>query len=771
MASFTRLGLLSAVALPLALTSAPAFAQTQPAAQPAEGDIIVTARRTEERLQNVPIAVTALSAAALEAKGAENIGALQGSVPNLNIVQGRGTNSSANVFIRGVGQPDALQTFDPGVGIYLDDVYISRIRGALFDVYDVGRIEVLRGPQGTLYGKNTIGGAIKIVSKRPGDQLEGSASVTAGDFETLDLRARLAGPITDSLKGSVALYQGTRDGYVTNPTTGVKYNDKDTQAARGSLFWTPSDKLDVVLNVDYTKESPGLTLGKFENTLFRTNILPAVPGAITVLATPAAGEFSYKAEPTSTLPNAIKLEHSGFGLTASYKLSDNWTLKSITGARKLDSADYIDIDGTRFQLGDVFVGVRQDQISQEVQALYDGENFRLVSGVYGLRETMDSKQFAFGNDLFTVFSTPVTFRRPVQDSQLLNSYAAFAQGEWDLTDTLKLAVGVRSTRETKTYWRFTTTESFFASGPFVGLPVAGLNGLTVTFRDKASWQDVSPAATLTWTPSKDVTLYGKVSKGFKSGGFNGRTNGATEPRTFNPETLISTEAGAKTTWLDGKLVANLAVFHNEYEDFQARVSRGDTATATFGVLNAGKLEQNGAELEIAFRPVPAFGVNAQIGYLDASYSQFNDPNGRILATAASLANPASYEDRSWQEPAFSPEWTARVGADYKLDLGDVGSLTFNADANYKAETALTVDNANLLTRARFAGMFQEAYWLYNARIAYATPNDRYSLALIGRNLSDEAYRTDAQEFSAVAGTRTSYWGAPRTVLVQAGVKF
>ena len=769
MASLSRIGLLSALALPLVFAAAPAQAQSSTTTVN-EGDIIVTARRTEERLQDVPTAVTALTAGQLEAKGAENLSALQGSVPNVNIVQGRGTNSSANIFIRGVGQPDALQTFDPGVGIYLDDVYVSRIRGALFDVYDIGRIEVLRGPQGTLYGKNTIGGAVKIVSRRPTENLEGAFSVAAGDFETLDLRARLSGPISESLKGSLALYKGTRDGFVDG-SNGISYNDKDTTAGRASLFWTPSAKLDVVANVDYTQETPGLTLGKLENTLFRTNILPTSGGAITVLATPSAGDFNFRADPTATLPNSIDLEHSGLGITATYKINDQWTLKSITGARKLNSDDYIDIDGTRFQLGDVFVGVRQDQISQEVQALYSGENFSLVSGLYALRETMDSKQFAFGNDLFSVLSTPVTFRRPILDSQLLNSYAAFAQGEWNLSDTLKLAVGVRSTRDSKTYWRFTTTESFFASGALAGAPVAGLNGLTLSFRDRASWQDVSPAGTLTWQPSKDLTFYGKISKGFKSGGFNGRANGATEPRIFAPETLVSTEFGAKTTWLDGKLIANVAVFNNEYENFQARVSRGDTATAVFGVINAGKLNQQGAELELSFRPVPAFGVNAQVGYLDAKYDEFRDPSGRVSATTAGLPNPASFEDRSWQEPAFSPEWTTRIGADYRLSLGEAGAVTFNADGAYKSETALAIDNANILTRVRFAGMFQEAYWLYNARIAYSTSNDRFSLAIIGRNLTDEAYRTDAQEFSSVAGIRTSYWGAPRTVLVQAGVKF
>jgi iron complex outermembrane receptor protein len=771
-----KFGLLLAGALaPLAF--APVAAAQAPATPPAaenEEEIVVTARRVEERLQDVPLSVTAISGAQLEQKGAENIGALQGAVPNLNIAQGRGSSSSANVFIRGVGQPDALATFDPGVGIYVDDVYISRIRGALFDVYDIGRIEVLRGPQGTLYGKNTIGGAVKIVSKRPTDDPEFSATVTAGEFETVEGRARLAGPIVDGvLRASLSAYTSERGGYVTDPSNGKEYNDKSTRAGRVGLYWTPTDKLDVVFNVDYTEEDPALTVGKFENTLFRTDF---TLGRVT-LATPAAGDFNFRARTTNTIPNSQSLEHLGGGITATYELTDSLTIKSITAGRELKSRDYIDIDGTQFELGDVFVGVDQDQVSQELQFIYDGGGpFRLVSGVYGLREHLDSRQTAFGDDLFSFGGVPINFERPIIDSQKTTSYAAFAQGEWDLSDQMKLSVGLRGTRDTKEYFRWTTTISTFAAGPFAGLPVAGLDArvtpiLLQTFRQKASWQDVSPAATLTWTPSRDLTVYGRVSKGFKSGGFNGRANGALDPRIFNPETLVSWELGAKGSFFGGRLTASAALFDNTYEDFQARVSRGDPATAQFGVINAGELEQRGAELELALRPVDALTLSASFGWLDAEYTEFLDPQGQFLATAAGRPNPATFADRSWQTPAFSPDLTARFAANYKADLGEIGSLNFFVDTNYRGDMALAVDNADLLTRAKFAGMFQEAYWLTNARVAWSDASDRFTVAVIGRNLADEKYRVDAQEFSSVAGIRTSYWGAPRTVLVSLGAKF
>ena len=238
--TFISVLLAGASALPLA--AAPALAQ-EAGAEPETRDVItVTARRREENLQDVPVAISAFNGEDIRLEqGAQDIGGLQGQVPNLNIVQGRGSNSSANIFIRGIGQPDALATFDPGVGVYVDDVYISRIRGALFDIFDLGRIEVLRGPQGTLYGKNTIGGAIKLVSERPGDEPSVDVSATYGSYNQMDLRARFASPLVDDvLSGALSLYRGSRDGFVTDPVTGAEYNDKNTFAARGSLYYTPA---------------------------------------------------------------------------------------------------------------------------------------------------------------------------------------------------------------------------------------------------------------------------------------------------------------------------------------------------------------------------------------------------------------------------------------------------------------------------------------------------------------------------------------------------
>jgi iron complex outermembrane recepter protein len=723
--------------------------QSAPAASgggEADEKVVVTARRVEEQLQDTPVAVSAFSEKQLDRLGTENIGGLQGSVPNMNIVQGRGSNSSANIFIRGVGQPDALQTFDPAVGVYVDDVYISRIRGALFDVYDMSRIEVLRGPQGTLYGKNTIGGALKIITLKPSDVMTARVQAGIGSDDLLEFRARASGPLADNLGFTASLYTADRAGFVTDPVLNRDYNDKDTIAGRVSLFWDFDPSTSVKVSVDYSRETPALTVGRQENTL-------SVASG-TVLVPPPAGEFNFRTRTTAALPNDQNaLDHFGASMNVEHEMSEAWTFKSITAGRSLAYKDFIDIDATQFQLGDVLVDVDQSQMSQEFQLAYDrGGAFRFIGGLYGLREEIASHQEAYGNDLFLA----TTFTRFIDDSLTTTSLAAFASADYDVQPDLTVTLGARLTREGKDYTRSTNTASAGLLGGF-------LNGLFYAFNVDETWTDFSPNLTMTYRAQENATFYAKVSKGFKSGGMNGRANGALEPIIYDPETLWSYEAGGKFSLDEGRLTVNSAVFFNQYKDFQARVARGDTLTPQFGVINAGALDQLGAELEIFYRPVRALQLQAQLGWLDATYGEFFDPR------FAPITDPRN--DRSWQTPAFSPELTARLGAVYTLDFVELGLVDVGGDASFRSKMALAVDNADFTTRVEFPGMHQDAYWLFNARVAWTSANGQYTVALIGRNLTDEVYRTDAQEFSNVAGIRTAYYGQPTTYQVNLGINF
>ncbi|MBR7621397.1 TonB-dependent receptor [Phenylobacterium sp. 20VBR1] len=714
-------------------------------------ELVVTARRVEENLQSTPVAISAFSAETLQRQGATAITDLQGAVPNLNLVQGRASSNSTNIYIRGIGQPDALQTFDPAVGVYVDDVYYSRIRGTQFDLLDLARVEVLRGPQGTLYGKNTIGGALKLVSRQPDQTVRSQSSVSVGNYDLFEAKLALSGPVSDTLALGFAAMGSARGGYVTDPVNGQEYNDKHTFASRVALAWTPNDRFRVNASADYTKDKSGLTVGQAQNSLTSAfgPVLYPVPLAIP--------EYNFRTTTTPGLPNETRFEHWGAAVTVGYDLTDSLSLKSITAYRNLDSDDYIDFDATALQLTDARVSVDQDQASEELQLAYNEGPWQVVGGVYYLRENVKSHQEAYAS----AFTAPFSFLRTVDDDLKTTSWAAYANASYALTEQLRLSAGVRYTNEEKKYARTTSTFS----------TLGALNG-TFAFKAQETWDDVSPMVSLDYQATDDVFFYGRVSKGFKSGGFNGRANTPGEEQPYAPETAISYEAGVKTELFDKRARANFTVFYNDYQDFQARVGHSVTSPTQpipaidFTVLNAGQLKIYGAELELAANPIAGLSLNAEVGYLHAEYGEFSEQRAAVAP-----ATGFTTLDRSWQTPAFSPEWTARLAGRYEWDLGDTGFVSVGAQARYRSEMALAIDNANLTTRVRFPGIFQPSYWLYDAQIVWENSERNLSAGIYGKNLADEVYKTDAQEFSSVGGIRTAYFGAPRTVMATVTLKY
>ncbi|WP_300973216.1 TonB-dependent receptor [Sphingomonas sp. LHG3406-1] len=748
----------------LFLTATPAFAQSaeqanaeaanQPPAAEATGaaddegqdtatsEVVVTARRVEENLQRVPASVSAFNERALDRLQATDTTGLQGAVPNLNIVQGRGSSNATNIFIRGIGQPDALQTFDPAVGVYVDDVYLSRIRGNQLDLLDVERVEVLRGPQGTLYGKNTIGGAIKFVSRRPGQTPRGNVQATVGSFGQFDVRGTFSGPLTDTLAAGIAVQRATNDGLVRDSVSDRRYNNRDNFGIRGTLAFTPSSDLRIDIVGDYTKDDAKLNVGRPVN-----NLTTSSGGTLLVTNPVGSGSYDWRGRTTPSLPNSTKLKHRGVAGTIAYDVSPALTLKSITAYRKLDTDDFIDIDATQYEIGDVFVGVDQSQFSQEFQGAYNTERLKAVAGLYYLKEKVGSHQEAYADDLLGPLFLNSGFLRTIDDKLITRSYAAYANASYELVDTLTLSVGLRRTRETKDYNR--TTSTFFSALP----------AFNATYRfnpPKGVWKDWSPMASIDWQVTPDALVYARVAKGFKSGGFNGRANSAAESTAYDPEKALSYEAGVKAS-IARRLRVSGAVFTGNYKDFQARVSGLDTDPVTnlpiavLSVINAGKLRISGAELEAAWTPAQNLLLDTQIGYLDAEYKEFRDT--RFTAFGGS---------RAFQTPAFSPKWTMRFGAQYGFNLGNAGSLTIGGQSRYRSRTALAIDNTLTNSRTEIAGLFQDSYWLTDARIVWEDASKRFSVGVYGNNLTDRAYKTDGQEFSSVGNIRTVYYGAPRT---------
>ncbi|MFM7348593.1 MAG: TonB-dependent receptor [Erythrobacter sp.] len=730
------------------------------------GEIVVTARRREERLIDVPVAVTAFDQADLQRVQAIDLSGLQAAAPNLNLVQGRGSAASANIFIRGLGQPDALQTFDPAVGIYVDGVYLSRIQGALLGLFDVERIEVLRGPQGTLYGKNTTGGAISIVSRKPDlDTLKASASALYGRFDQIVLNGYLSAPIvTDKVALSLAGQYDKRDGIVTDPRTGRKYNDRDSLTFRGILRIQPTERLEIIASGDYNRQRNALTLGYPTAPLLRTNL---ALGPQQLVAAQPYGRYDYRASTSFTGNEGQKLDHWGVNLTANLELTDAITLTSITAWRKLEPDLFIDIDASQAQLGDVFVGIDQRQFSQELQLKWDNaSNFRGVFGLFYLNENIRSNQLAFANDLFAFGALPLTFLRTINDEQNTKSYAAFGQATYDFTDRFSVTAGLRYTKEKRRYDRFTTTSSTLAALNNLTFRFPGNLPAPLNLDNDISFDAWTPSLTLSYKPGTNSQIYASASRGFKSGGFNGRANGLADltlvvngqsqlVTSFAPETVWTYETGAKASFLGGAVYLAANVFYSDFKNFQARVGGG--AVGVFPVLNAGRMSIWGAEVEAVVKPTKAWTIRSSLGYLDAQYDEFND--GR--RAPAFSCNPTGA--RITCEPAFAPPISFNVASDYRFDLGDAGSLTIGGDARFVDKHFLSVDNR--------PGLVENGYWLANAFIRYDDASRKWYLQGGLKNVFDTIYKTDGQEFSSVGNIQTVYYGDPQTWNVMVGFNF
>jgi iron complex outermembrane receptor protein len=726
--------------VPASILVAPvALAQGASADAPALQEVTVTARRREESLQDVPLAVTALSGESLEAAGALDLTYLSQEVPNVTLENSRATNSTLTAFIRGVGQQDPVAGFEQGVGIYLDDVYLNRPQAAILDVYDVERIEVLRGPQGTLYGRNTIGGAVKYVTRRlDADEPTLTARLAVGSDSQVDATLGGSIPLSDSFRVGATVARFNRDGFGKNLTTGDDNYDKDVLAFRASLEWEPADGLLVRLSGDYTDDDSAPRQGY--------RLLPTVSAAQPALL---AGRFDTLAGSTLTMPlkkNTVIAQ--GGQLNVEWSPGDHWTVKSITAYREDESESPIDFDSTAARSFDAPVVYTNEQASQEFQLLYSGDRLDVVAGAYYL----DANAY---NKFDVVFNTVTQLTVGDVDTK---TWAVFGEATWDLAERWSVTIGGRYTEDERRS-RVVRQNFLGVNSPLFGnataisitAPVV-VNGVQVVpeFRGSRTDTDFTPRAILAWKPADTLNLYLSYSEGFKGGGFDPRGNFANADvrAGFLPETVDSYEFGAKGSFLDGRATVNAAVFLADYKDVQipgSIVLPGPPVSFVGTVTNAGAAEMKGIELESALRLGNGFSGRLAVGYIDAKYTEFF-VNGVNVASQRDVQN--------------TPEWTGNASLSYGLPLAG-GALDFTASASYRGDTQQFEFAIPLLDQA--------AYWLYDASVTWKSDDGRWLFGLHGRNLSDERYVTSGYNFPGAATDNSvlAFYGNPRTVSLTA----
>jgi iron complex outermembrane recepter protein len=735
---------LAALMLPLtAAAQAPAPEEEEKNTASELAGVTVTARKREETLQDVPVAVTAYTAEALDRLNVEDLGDLDAFVPNLTIYAARGSTSTVTAYIRGVGQADPLWGVDPGVGIYLDDVYIARPQGALLDVFDVERIEVLRGPQGTLYGKNTIGGAIKYISSPLDEDFYGRVSLTVGDYEQGDIKASVNVPIAPGWVARVAAASLHRDGYGENLTNGQPVSDKEILSARATLGYVGNEDFWFKLSADWMDDQSGVRGAQM--------LRPNTNAVINVLNVPP---LDHRFDVRNGMPNVNDTSMDGASATASWNISDAWTLKSITAFRESDTETNIDFDTLPQKIADVKAFYEDEQTSQEFQLNYDNAGaFRGVAGLYWFQGE------AGGQVLNNFFNLSFGDTQGVVET---DSLAVYGEGTYDLSEQWSITGGLRYTDEEKSA---DVLNRCYTDATYTTLAVrctaTNPTPIAADFEDSETFKNFSPKLSLDYRWDENTLVYLLGSRGFKSGGFNIRAQATQFPNSrlpFDDEQVTSFEIGAKNSFFDETVFLNVAYFHNDYKDIQLSVftsfdSNGDgTNDAFFGdFTNAGAGTVQGLEVEYALQLTDSFSVQGNVAWLDAEYDEFLTelPNGTINNIASS------------QKFTNAPEYSGTISGVYSRALESGGSFTARATLSHQSEVFPTTDLSPVIA--------QDGYNLFSAGVIWQTAGP-WSFALEGNNLWDTEYRTTGYNIAAL-GVLTGFYGPPRTFSLTARYDF
>ncbi len=779
--SIIRAALLASIAASGLAFTAPAIAQDEAAVtdEGEGGEIIVTARRREESLLDVPIAVSAFSGEALEMRGALDLTDIGNITPNTTLETSRGSNSTLSAFIRGIGQQDPVSGFEPGVGIYLDDVYLNRPQAAVLDIYDVERIEVLRGPQGTLYGRNTIGGAVKYVTKQLPQEVSVKIRGTYGTYNQAEGVITASAPIGNIVRVGGSVARLSRGGFGDNLTTGLENYNKDVWAARGTIeLGGYGEPVSIRISGDYSRDKSDPRGGH--------RLIPGLLSGAPVL------DNVYDTRGGLVDPKQ-DIEAYGLAMNIAVDLSDMLTLRSISAWRKDSTYTPIDFDALPAVDVDVPGGYFNEQISQEVQLLVDAGPLNGMIGAYYLDATADT---LFDVRLFTTLNGLTAFTNAAVDTE---TYAVFGDFTYDFSEQFSISLGGRYTWDERT--ANILRQNYLGGGsPFFGGAGVPFGAASTNFNGKRSFKKFTPRASISFKPTPDHNIYASFSQGFKGGGFDPRGVGTNAPDlngngirgendevaaflSFRPESVDSYEVGYKGNLFDGGLTFALAGFYADYKDVQIPGSVAcivGTLPSFCGVTsNAGKATFKGAELEFNARLGENFAADGDrlnllgaVGYIDAQFDEY-------ITNIASVPTDVA----AFRQIQNTPSWTASATLAYMTPVG-AGRLNLGTTVSYRSSTnQFEIPNPYI---------DQSGYALVDASLVYTSADDKWSIGLHGKNLTDKQYKTSGYSFIAgnattgaptlsggglpIAslgreGTLTAFYGNPRQVFVTAGVKF
>jgi iron complex outermembrane recepter protein len=739
-------------------------------------EVIVTAQKREQSLSDVSLAVSAIGANELVNTQTNSIESLQYLVPSISF--GNDFNF-AKLFIRGIGLNSSFPGADPSVALHVDGAVIAQAGAQMSAMFDLEQVEVLRGPQGTLYGRNATGGVVNLISAKPTETMEGYARLTVGgeDLQVLG-EAALGGPISERVRARLAVRYLDREGYAVNELSGAEIDDAQQLSSRFTLQLLPSDSFELLLSGEYHREDDASNALKFREPAFPNATAPA-PGTVDLRSLAVQPGFSVASDPRNIRANVEPINDRttyATTLTATWRLTDVISLKSITNQRDYEAEFYQDFDvsdypgcrqplvgptstctlapGTTRTAGNHWQPLYQHQFSEELQFNFDGERLHGLLAGYYLKEYIRIENHLGFNPNPHFSSDPADARAIFDGAMNVKTWAVFGNASYDFTDRFSLKGGARYSYEERDVASYQAT----AIPP---APAPAPSALGYPFRRARDWTNFSPQIGVEFRPREGLMTYLTFAKGFKSGT---SVIGEAGKEFVNPEKVDSIELGLKSRLLDNQLQLNVAAFYHEVEDAQFQFTFPQAAPPNFTteMRNAAQIEGKGVEFEASWRPTQGFSLDTSIAWLDSKFTSFFAPNPLNEAGYSAAPGQAPLEDLSGNSTRMSPEWSASLQPSYEFALGNGGTLELSANAIYKGKQYHTEFNDDRLS--------SEEYTIVDANVLFTSPGERYTLNLWGKNLTDEFVWAGSY---AVASTRTigGTLLPPRTYGVTVSVRF
>jgi len=744
-------------------------------------EIVVTAQKRSQSLQEVPVTISAFSDDFLKQTGSSDIADLALYTPGL---QADNTFSGfPSIVMRGIGSNDFGIGSDPSVGIYMDGIYMGRSGGSVIDLLDVERVEVVKGPQGTLFGRNATGGAINVISQKPSYEFEGNVGASFGRFNEQIFEGTVNVPLIDNtLAMRVSGRKKDRDGWQENvPSDNGDGAETDRGNLKASILWEPSDNFSVIFANDWYREKENFG---YSHLLGGVYVDPALTGGLPLPVDPAvladsrstglvtlindADSFNtlfanigegpidtrsfdssgrkYFTDGTVPLSDRVVRGHS---ITADWEINDNLSLNSITAYRQHDVKVIYENDGTTLAGLDVpNTAEKTETYSQEFRLNGHSETVDWFVGAsaykedsYGLSAATSSVYSALG----------IVINDTTESTVKAESYALYADGTWHINELWSLSAGGRYSYDNKT---INTTNPLTSSGSIFP------PGLDEKKHD--SWSNFSPRLAVDYNFNEDTLIFSSITKGYKSGGFNTYPSQANEPA-FDPEEVINLELGIKSTLMDGRLQLNASVFSYQYEDLQQLQSQN----GSLQIVNAGEASGQGLEVDVTFRATQSLTLIAALGWTAAEYDSFDLPIS-FDADGDGVINPLLGEfegdlDLSGEDTARTPNFTGTLGMDYFMQLDELGSLRLNGSYTYTGKQRLS--------SIPLAIYEEDGYGLLNARVTYVTADESIEISAYGSNLTDEDYMASRGDSGDTLGFIAGRRGEPRTYGINATLFF